>query len=110
MIEFPHNLYLLFVNKMSVCDSFKRSSRNGVALTRSQQMVRRRRVVPSAKYRVRFRPKASGPRTRIRAGEVQVECDIEIHGGAAVTCCQYKQSAEPERQKHEVWSTTSGQV
>ena len=100
MIEFPHNLYLLFVNEMSVCDSFKRSSRSGVALTRSQQMVRGRRVVPSAKSRVRYRPNASGPRTRIRAGEVQVEWDIDIHG-------QYKQSAEPEGQKHGVWSTTS---
>ena len=30
----------------------------------------------------------------------QVECDVKIHAGAAVTCCQYKQNAEPERQKH----------
>ena len=53
-------------------------------------MVRGRRAASTAKCRVRHRPNASGPRSRIRAEEVQVECDIAIHGGAAVTCYWYK--------------------
>ena len=96
MTKSPYNLFVLFVKACLYVTVLKRSSRSGVVFTRSQQMVRGRRVVSTAKCRVRYRPNASGPITRIRAGEVQVECDIEIHGGATVTCCQYKQSAELE--------------
>ena len=55
-------------------------------------MVRGRRAASTAKCRVRHRPNASGPRSRIRAEEVQVECATAIHGGAAVTCYRYKTS------------------
>ena len=65
-----------------------------MAFTRLQQMVRVRRVVSTAKCSVRYRPNASGPRTRIRAEDKQDECDITIHGGAAVTSRKYKQSAK----------------
>jgi hypothetical protein len=113
MIESPHNLYVLFV-KACLCDSFERSSRSGVALTRSQQMVRGRRAVRPRSAVYDIDQTQVGREHASELGKYkQVECDIAIHRRAAVTYFQYKQSAEPERQKHGVWLTRSvsqGQV
>ena len=72
----------------------KRSSRSDVALTRSQQMVRVRRVVYQPQSAVYDIDQTQVGREHASALKTRVECDIAIHGGAAVTSRQYKQSAE----------------
>ena len=58
-------------------------------------MVRVRRVVLTAKCSVRLDQTQVG-QEHIRAEDKPAELDVKIHGGATVTCCQYKQSVEPE--------------
>ena len=76
--------------------------------TRLQQMVRVRRVVPTAKCSVRDRPNASGHGyTSTLKKYYKVKRDSKIYGGAAATYLLVPQSAELERQSRTEWSVRS---
>ena len=92
IIESPHNLYVVFVNECLYV-----TVQRGAAGTVWLQHVRSRWFVGAERYRPRS---AVYDINQTQVGQEQVECDIAIHGGAAVTRCQYKQNAELERQNH----------
>jgi hypothetical protein len=101
IIESPHNLYVVFVNECLYV-----TVQRGAAGTVWLQHVRSRWFVGAERYQPRS---AVYDINQTQVGQEheselekykQVECDITIHDGAAVTRCQYKQNAEPERQNH----------